>query len=37
MPKTDRMRKAISMGIFLQEEGIRLRVTASFGLATFPN
>lgn len=36
MPKTDRMRKAVSMSLFLQEEGICLRVTASFGLATFP-
>lgn len=36
MPKTDRMRKAVSMSTFLQEEGIALKLTASFGLATFP-
>ncbi|MFH0909337.1 MAG: sensor domain-containing diguanylate cyclase [bacterium] len=37
MSKTERMREAVSMGLFLQEEGICLRLTASFGMATFPS
>jgi len=34
--KAERMRKAINSGVFLQKENSGVRVTASFGLATFP-
>lgn len=34
---TQRMREAVSLTPFLQAEGIGLRVTASFGLPTFPD
>ncbi|MEO6786830.1 MAG: sensor domain-containing diguanylate cyclase [Chthoniobacteraceae bacterium] len=37
MAKTGRIRDAISSTAFLQDEGIGLKVTASFGLATFPD
>lgn len=37
MSTTERVREAIGAAPFLQEEGIGLRVTASFGLATFPD
>ncbi len=35
--KVERLRAAIGETPFLQDEGIGLRVTASFGLATFPD
>ena len=35
--KVERMKERISTTPFLQQEGINLRVTASFGLATFPD
>lgn len=37
LAKASRMREAISLARFLAEEGIHLKVTASFGLAVFPD
>jgi diguanylate cyclase (GGDEF)-like protein len=37
MAKVERMQARISTTPFLQQEGLNLRVTASFGLATFPD
>jgi diguanylate cyclase (GGDEF)-like protein len=37
LAKVERMREQISVTPFLQREGINLRVTASFGVATYPH
>ncbi len=37
LSKVGAIRKGISSAFYLQQEGIHLRVTASFGLATFPD
>lgn len=34
--KVERMKEGINSGLFLEEEGIGVRITASFGVATFP-
>ncbi|NNM28424.1 MAG: sensor domain-containing diguanylate cyclase [Akkermansiaceae bacterium] len=37
LAKTERVRRAIAATSFLKEEGLRVQVTASFGLATCPH
>ena len=37
LPKVERLRAGIAATAFLQDEKINVRVTASFGLATFPH
>ena len=34
--KTERIRETVNSSLFLQNEGINVKVTASFGLAVFP-
>lgn len=37
LAKTERMQQAIASASFLEDEGLDIRVTASFGVATFPD
>lgn len=37
VPKVERLRKGIAATAFLQDEQLNVRVTASFGLSTFPH
>ena len=34
---TQRLRRALNDAVFLKSEGLNIRITASFGIATFPD